>query len=33
MSESKEIPIIGEEENFYGYITGIGVERTPDPIQ
>ena len=28
----KILPTIGSEEKFYGYITGIGVERCADPI-
>ena len=30
--ETHEIPTIGEEEKFYGYITGLGIERCTEPL-
>ncbi len=31
MSRVIDLPVIGEMAHFYGYITGIGVERVPEP--
>jgi hypothetical protein len=28
-----KLPTIGEQARFYGYITGVGVERCPEPSQ
>jgi len=29
---AQEIPVIGNEERFYGYITGLGLEAKYDPL-
>ncbi len=31
MPVATDLPTIGEEAHFYGYITGVGVERCPEP--
>lgn len=31
MPKTIDLPTIGEEAHFYGYITGVGVERCPEP--
>src|SRR5437667_9505237 len=31
MASATDLPVIGEQPHFYGYITGIGVERCRDP--
>jgi hypothetical protein len=30
MATTRELPVIGDDPHFYGYITGIGVERSSD---
>jgi len=30
MAATRELPVIGDEPHFYGYITGVGVERCSD---
>jgi hypothetical protein len=30
MATSRELPVIGDKPHFYGYITGVGVERCPN---
>ena len=32
MTDTQLVPTIGEASRFYGYITGIGVERCPGPL-
>jgi hypothetical protein len=31
MAATQQLPIMGEKPHFYGYITGVGIERCAEP--